>query len=70
MVEGILKESCLEISKRFQIHFLEIGSDKDHVHFLIGEKCNREKVNKFKLWIILAEFKIIILWQKMRRVIL
>jgi REP element-mobilizing transposase RayT len=35
MVEGILKESCLEISKRFQIHFLEIGSDKDHVHFLI-----------------------------------
>ena len=34
-VENILKETCLEISKRFQIHFLEIGSDKDHVHFLI-----------------------------------
>jgi REP element-mobilizing transposase RayT len=34
-VENVLKETCLEISKRFQIHFLEIGSDKDHVHFLI-----------------------------------
>jgi REP element-mobilizing transposase RayT len=34
-VENILKEVCLEISERFPIHFLEIGSEKDHVHFLI-----------------------------------
>ncbi|MDR3628334.1 MAG: IS200/IS605 family transposase, partial [Ignavibacteriaceae bacterium] len=26
---------CLEISKRYQIYFLEIGTDKDHVHFLL-----------------------------------
>ena len=30
-----LKEICLEISKRYEIIFLEIGTDKDHVHFLI-----------------------------------
>ncbi len=26
---------CLEIEKRYQIRFLEIGTDKDHVHFLV-----------------------------------
>jgi REP element-mobilizing transposase RayT len=30
-----LKETCLEIEKRYEIHFLEIGTDKDHVHFLV-----------------------------------
>ena len=34
-VEEVLKEVCLEIEKRFQAHFLEIGTDKDHVHFLV-----------------------------------
>ncbi len=29
------KEVCLEISKRYEITFLEIGTDKDHVHFLV-----------------------------------
>lgn len=33
--DEILKETCIEISKRYEIHFLEIGTDKDHVHFLI-----------------------------------
>jgi putative transposase len=32
--EGI-KEICEEISKRYDIRFLEIGTDKDHVHFLV-----------------------------------
>ena len=26
---------CLEIAKRYEIDFLEIGTDKDHVHFLV-----------------------------------
>lgn len=26
---------CLEIEKRYQIKFLEIGTDKDHVHFMV-----------------------------------
>ena len=34
-VDSIMKEVCLDIAKRFQMHFLEIGTDKNHVHFLI-----------------------------------
>ena len=34
-VEGVLKEVCLEIESRYQVKFLEIGTDKDHVHFLV-----------------------------------
>ncbi len=34
-VDETLKVICLEISKRYEITFLEIGIDKDHVHFLI-----------------------------------
>ncbi|MBA0885261.1 IS200/IS605 family transposase [Flavobacterium undicola] len=34
-VEQSLKEICIEISKRYDIVFVEIGSDQDHVHFLI-----------------------------------
>ena len=34
-VDQSLKEICLEISKRYEIEFIEIGTDKDHVHFLI-----------------------------------
>ena len=34
-VADSLKELCLEISYRYEIEFIEIGTDKDHVHFLI-----------------------------------
>jgi len=34
-VDNELKEICLEIGKRYEIHFVEIGTDKDHVHFLV-----------------------------------
>ena len=34
-VENGIKEICEEIEKRYDIRFLEIGTDKDHVHFLI-----------------------------------
>ena len=30
-----MQDVCLEIEKRYQIKFLEIGTDKDHVHFLV-----------------------------------
>lgn len=33
--DEVVKETCLEITKRYEIEFLEIGSDRDHVHFLI-----------------------------------
>ena len=34
-VDNELKEICLEIGKRYEIHFVEIGTDRDHVHFLV-----------------------------------
>ena len=34
-VDRTLKEVCIEIAKRYEIIFIEIGTDADHVHFLI-----------------------------------
>ena len=34
-VDEALKAVCLEIEKRYQVKFLEIGTDSDHVHFLV-----------------------------------
>lgn len=34
-VDAVLREVCLEIEKCYKIKFIEIGVDKDHVHFLV-----------------------------------
>ena len=34
-VDRAIQETCVEISKRYEMHFVEIGADKDHVHFLV-----------------------------------
>ncbi len=34
-VEKTLKDTCQGISERFEINFIEIGADEDHVHFLV-----------------------------------
>ena len=34
-VDKTLKKICLGIETRYEIKFLEIGSEKDHVHFLV-----------------------------------
>jgi REP element-mobilizing transposase RayT len=34
-VEKCLKEVCKEIEKRYETHFVEIGIEEDHVHFLL-----------------------------------
>jgi REP element-mobilizing transposase RayT len=34
-VDKELRNVCLELENRYQIKFLEIGTDKDHVHFLV-----------------------------------
>ena len=34
-VDEELRTVCLEIAKRYEIEFLEIGTDRDHVHFLV-----------------------------------
>ena len=34
-VDQVLRNICLDIEARYEIKFLEIGTDKDHVHFLV-----------------------------------
>ena len=34
-VEETLKEVCIGISERYEIYFVEIGNDLDHIHFLV-----------------------------------
>ena len=34
-VEETLIKTCVKISERHEINFIEIGNDEDHVHFLI-----------------------------------
>ena len=34
-VDAVLKRVCFDISNRYEVVFLEIGADRDHVHFLV-----------------------------------
>jgi len=34
-IDNTIKDICLEIEKRYEMHFLEIGTDKDHIHLLV-----------------------------------
>ncbi|MDP1675850.1 MAG: transposase, partial [Bacteroidota bacterium] len=34
-VEESLKTVCIEISQRYEMHFVEIGADEDHIHYLV-----------------------------------
>ena len=34
-VDMVLKDVCIEIENRYELKFLEIGTDNDHVHFLV-----------------------------------
>ncbi|MFY9088401.1 IS200/IS605 family transposase [Arcobacter aquimarinus] len=35
MIDITLKEICEEISSRYEINFIEIGNDEEHVYFLV-----------------------------------
>ena len=35
LISESIKEICLEIGDRFEIDFVEIGTDEDHIHFLV-----------------------------------
>ena len=39
-IEEVIKENCIEISERYVLIFLEIGVDKDYVHFLVQSASN------------------------------
>ena len=34
-VDTVLRDICLDIEDRYEIKFLEIGTDEDHVHFMV-----------------------------------
>jgi REP element-mobilizing transposase RayT len=34
-VDIVLRDICMEIEKRYELKFLEVGSEKDYVHFLV-----------------------------------
>lgn len=34
-VDEVFRQACVEIERRWEIRFLEIGLDRDHAHFLI-----------------------------------
>ena len=34
-VDRAISEVCLEIEKRYEIKFIEIGTDEDHIHLLV-----------------------------------
>ena len=34
-IDKVLRDVYLEIEKRYEVHFLEMGTDKDHVHFMV-----------------------------------
>lgn len=50
-VATTLKSLCLELGEKHEIHFLKIGVDEDHVHFLIQTVPNTkisDVVNRIK----------------------
>lgn len=48
-ITDTLKQTCLELGYRYEIKFLEIGTDNDHVHFLIQTIPNRAPADMVKL---------------------
>ena len=34
-VDNTIRDICMEIEKRFEVKFLEIGMEENHVHFLV-----------------------------------
>ena len=61
-VDKVIKETCLEIEKRYEIRFLEIGLDRDHAHFLI------QSVPKYSPSSIVQEVKSLIAREVFKRV--
>lgn len=45
-VDAVLKEICLGVAECYQVKFLEIGTDKDHVHFLVQSSVPIYSVTK------------------------
>lgn len=48
--DRVLSDICLKIECRYQMHFLEIGADDDHVHFLV-RSVSMYSVTKLVTWV-------------------
>jgi len=48
-VDMSLKDICLEIEKRYEVFFLEIGTDKDHIHFLLQSVPTKSPTSIIKM---------------------
>ena len=50
-MDEVVKETCLGIEQRYQVEFLEIGTDKDDVHFeaMIGAYVKKQGNEYHKL---------------------
>ena len=48
-VSTTLRQTCLELGNRYEINFLEIGTDDNHVHFLIQAIPNMSVSNMVKI---------------------
>ncbi len=48
-VDKTLVSVCLDISKRYEVYFLEIGTDKDHVHFLLQSVPTKSPTSLVKM---------------------
>jgi putative transposase len=48
-VDETLQEVCLEIEKRYEVHFLEIGTDNNYVHFLIQSVPSKSPTQIIKI---------------------
>ena len=48
-VSETLKQTCLELGTRYEIQFIEIGTDEDHVHFLIQTIPSRSVSDTVKI---------------------
>ena len=48
-VEAEIVKVCFELEKRYDVKFLEIGADKDHIHFLIQTVPKLSVTNLVKL---------------------
>ncbi len=44
-----LKDVCLEIEKRYEVYFLEIGADNDHIHFFVAISSNQKSPQIIKI---------------------
>ena len=49
-VDVQVRDTCLEIEKRYEVKFLEIGSDSNYIHFLVQSvpKLSVTKVTMIK----------------------